>query len=109
MGEALTGQVYSVLSGPPKESISRIEVLFGPQSALYGPDATQGLLNIIPKHPIQDPNSEINFSTSSLKDPRLGARFVKNYDQLSIDISGEIKNLKKFHMVMMTMNFLVCC
>ena len=50
MGEALTGQVYSVLSGPPKESISRIEVLFGPQSALYGPDATQGLLNIIPKH-----------------------------------------------------------
>ena len=44
MGEALTGQVYSVLSGPPKESISRIEVLFGPQSALYGPDATQGAI-----------------------------------------------------------------
>ena len=95
MGEALTGQVYSVLSGPPKESISRIEVLFGPQSALYGPDATQGLLNIIPKHPMKDPNSEINFSTSSLKDPRLGARFVKNYDKFSIDISGEIKNAKE--------------
>ena len=44
---------------------------------------------------MKDPNSEINFSTSSLKDPRLGARFVKNYDKLSIDISGEIKNAKE--------------
>ena len=95
MGEALTGQVYSVLSGPPKESISRIEVLFGPQSALYGPDATQGLLNIIPKHPMQDPNSEINFSTSSLNNPRIGGRFVKNYEKLSIDISGEVKDSKE--------------
>ena len=70
-GEALSGQVYSLLSGPPKESISRIEVLFGPQSALYGPDASQGLLNIIPKHPMQDNTNEINFSTSSLNNPRL--------------------------------------
>ena len=95
MGDALTGQVYSLLSGPPKESISRIEVLFGSQSALYGPDASQGLLNIIPKHPIRDPNSEINFSTSSLNNPRLGGRFVKNYKNLSFDISGEIKDTKE--------------
>ena len=91
LGEALSGQVYSLLSGPPKESISRIEVLFGPQSALYGPDASQGLLNIIPKHPIRDPDSEVNFSSSSLNNPRLGGRFVKNYEKLSIDISGELK------------------
>ena len=91
LGEALSGQVYSLLSGPAKESISRIEVLFGTQSALYGPDASQGLLNIIPKHPMRDPDSEINFSTSSLNNPRLGGRYVKNYEKLSIDISGELK------------------
>ena len=66
-------------------------MLFGPQSALYGPDASQGLLNIIPKHPIRDPDSEVNFSSSSLNNPRLGGRFVKNYEKLSIDISGELK------------------
>lgn len=95
LGEALTGQVYSLLSGPPKESISRIEVLFGPQSALYGPDASQGLLNIIPKHPMRDPYSEINLSTSSLNNPRIGGRFVKNYEKFSIDISGEIKDSRE--------------
>ena len=89
MGEAVTGQVYSLISGPPKESISRIEVLFGPQSALYGPDASQGLLNIIRKHPMQDAMNEINFSTSSLNNPRIGGRFVKNYNKISIDISAE--------------------
>ena len=91
LGEAVTGQVYSLLSGPPKESISRIEVLFGPQSALYGPDASQGLLNIIPKHPMQDPTNEINFSTSSLNNPRLGGRYVRNYDKVSVEIAGEVK------------------
>ena len=91
LGEAVTGQVYSLLSGPPKESISRIEVLFGPQSALYGPDASQGLLNIITKHPMQESTNEINFSMSSLNDPRLGGRFAKNYENISYDISGETK------------------
>ena len=91
VGESVTGQVYSLLSGPPKEAISRIEILFGPQSALYGPDASQGLLNIITKHPLQEPMNEINFSMSSLNDPRLGGRFVKNYENLSFDISGETK------------------
>ena len=91
LGEAVTGQVYSLLSGPPKESISRIEVLFGPQSALYGPDASQGLLNIIPKHPMRDPTNEINFSTSSLNNPRFGGRYVKNYNKISIEVTGEFK------------------
>ena len=91
LGESVTGQVYSLLSGPPKEAISRIEVLFGPQSALYGPDASQGLLNVITKHPMQESKNEINFSISSLNDPRIGGRYVKNFEKLSIDISGESK------------------
>ncbi len=91
LGESVSGQVYSLISGPPKEAISRLEILFGPQAALYGPDASQGLLNIITKHPMIDETNEINFSISNLNDPRLGARFAKNFDKFSIDISGETK------------------
>ena len=34
-----------------KEDIDRIEVILGPSSALYGPNAHNGLVNIITKHP----------------------------------------------------------
>ena len=88
IGEAVSGQVYSVISGPPKEAISRIEVLFGPQAALYGPDASQGLLNIITKTPKTDDENEINFSVSNLDKYRFGGRFTKAYDKFAFDISG---------------------
>jgi len=88
IGEAVSGQVYSVISGPPKESISRIEVLFGPQAALYGPDASQGLLNIITKTPKTDDENEINFSVSNLDKYRIGGRFTKAYDKFAFDVSG---------------------
>ena len=42
-----------------------------------------------------DETNEINFSISNLNDPSLGGRFVKNYDKVSIDISGEIKDCKR--------------
>ena len=77
IGEAVSGQVYSVISGPPKETISRIEVLFGPQAALYGPDASQGLLNIITKTPKTDDENEINFSVSNLDKYLFGGRVTK--------------------------------
>ena len=88
IGEAVSGQVYSVISGPPKEAISRIEVLFGPQAALYGPDASQGLLNIITKTPKTDDENEINFSVSNINRYRLGGRFTETYDKFAFDISG---------------------
>ena len=94
-GDAVSGTIFSVLSGPPKEAISRIEVLFGPQAALYGPDASQGLLNVISKHPMIDKASEISLSSSNFIDPRIGARFVKNYKKVSFDISSEIKTTKE--------------
>ena len=88
IGEAVSGQVYSVISGPPKEAISRIEVLFGPQAALYGPDASQGLLNIITKTPKTDDKNEFNFSVSNINRYRFGGRFTETYDKIAFDISG---------------------
>ena len=33
------------------DDIERIEIVFGPSSAIYGPNAHNGLMNIITKHP----------------------------------------------------------
>ena len=89
MGELVSGQIYSHITSPPKESISKIEVLFGPQSALYGPDATMGILNIIKKHPRINSQNEINLSGSSLNKLRFGSRIANVYDKLAYDIVFE--------------------
>ena len=63
------------------DDIERIEIVFGPSSAIYGPNAHNGLMNIITKHP-KDIESNIflvesgpnNYSSQNL-------RYVKNYKQ----------------------------
>ncbi|MDH3297134.1 MAG: TonB-dependent receptor [Gemmatimonadota bacterium] len=42
--------------------IDRIEVSLGPASALYGPNATNGVLHMITKSPIDDPGSTVSFA-----------------------------------------------
>ena len=63
------------------DDIERIEIVFGPSSAIYGPNAHNGLMNIITKHP-KDIDSNIflvesgpnNYSSQNF-------RYVKNYKQ----------------------------
>ncbi len=42
-----------------KEDMERIEVIMGPSSALYGPNAHNGMVNIISKHPRQYPGGSV--------------------------------------------------
>ncbi|MBK9337180.1 MAG: TonB-dependent receptor plug domain-containing protein [Lewinellaceae bacterium] len=46
-----TGLPLGALGTTVKEDIERIEVILGPSSALYGPNAHNGLLNTITKDP----------------------------------------------------------
>ena len=46
-----TGLPFGPLSPQIKEDIERVEVILGPNSALYGPNAHNGLVNIITKDP----------------------------------------------------------
>nr|WP_229507086.1 TonB-dependent receptor [Pseudoduganella rivuli] len=48
------------------ESISRIEVIRGPGSALYGSDAFAGVINIITKGPGEAPGTEVGVRAGSL-------------------------------------------
>lgn len=89
LADVIYGTVNSMTFSPPREAISKIEVLYGPQSTLYGPDATNGLSNIIPKDPRTDSSSEINISLNSNNMNRVGGRYAKNLDNVAFDILFE--------------------
>jgi len=94
MAELFSSQIYPQISSPPKETIEKIEVVFGPQSSLYGADASTGLLNIIPKDPRYNQDSEANISYSTYGGKsryRFGARFAQKISEnWAWDIGTEI-------------------
>ena len=63
------------------DDIERVEIVFGPSSAIYGPNAHNGLMNIITKHP-KDIESNIFLVESGPNDySSQNLRYVKNYKQ----------------------------
>ena len=99
MAELFSSQIYPQISSPPKETIEKIEVVFGPQSSLYGADASTGLLNIIPKDPRYNQDSEANISYSTYGGKsryRFGARFARKISEnWAWDIGTEISQAEE--------------
>jgi len=64
-----------VWGGMPVEAISRIEVIRGPGSALYGADAFAGVINIVTKTPEEGKHNStgVRFGTFNTKDVWLSA------------------------------------
>ena len=82
------GNSYPFIS----EDIERAEVVFGPSSALYGPNAHNGLLNIITKH-IRDSNGGmIAFTTGSSNLAAQRFRFAKTIGNYGFKVSGEVSS-----------------
>ena len=82
------GNSYPFIS----EDIERAEVVFGPSSALYGPNAHNGLLNIITKH-IRDSNGGmIAFTTGSSNLAAQRFRFAKTIGNYGYKVSGEVSS-----------------
>lgn len=85
-----TGLPLGALSTTVKEDVERVEVILGPSSALYGPNAHNGLLNTITKDPRTSEGTTIalgagnqNVLTGRLRHAmRLGNR-------LAFKVSGE--------------------
>ena len=85
-GISLNDPIFATYSTQPipvlNHDIDRVEVVFGPSSAIYGPNAHNGLMNIITKHP-KDVNENIflmelgpnEYNSQSI-------RFAKNYRNL---------------------------
>ena len=71
------------------EDIERLEVVFGPSSALYGPNAHNGLLNVITKHPRDSQGSTVAFGSGSSNYQSIRARFATARGPLSLKFSLE--------------------
>jgi outer membrane receptor for ferrienterochelin and colicins len=85
-----TGLPLGALSTTVKEDIERIEVILGPSSALYGPNAHNGLLNTITKDPRTSEGTTIavgagnqNVLTGRLR------HAMKLSDKVAFKVSGE--------------------
>jgi len=75
------------------EDIERLEVVFGPSSALYGPNAHNGLLNVITKHPRDSEGATVAFGGGSSNYNSIRARFAKVLGPLSMKFSLENVNV----------------
>jgi iron complex outermembrane receptor protein len=73
-----------------KEDIERIEIMFGPQSALYGPNAHNALFNYTTKDPRKYPGTTVAVSAGSQN--QFSSRFrhaVKINNKWAYKLSGE--------------------
>ncbi len=73
----------------PAENIERIEIVRGPQSALYGSEAMGGVINIITKKGYGRPSVELLFDAGNLRTTREGASIEGSKDgsSWSFDLS----------------------
>lgn len=92
-----TGLPLGALSTTVKEDIERIEVVLGPSSALYGPNAHNGLLNTITKDPriYQGTTVALGAGNQSVLSGRL-RHAQKLNDKWAYKISGEYTQGEEF-------------
>ena len=92
-----TGLPLGALSTTVKEDVERIEVVLGPSSALYGPNAHNGLLNTITKDPRTYQGTTVALGGGSQS--VLTGRFrhaTKVNDKLAFKLSGEYTQGEEF-------------
>lgn len=92
-----TGLPLGALSTTVKEDVERIEVVLGPSSALYGPNAHNGLLNTVTKDPRVYQGTTVALGAGNQK--VLTARFrhaTKVNDKLAFKLSGEYTKGEEF-------------
>jgi iron complex outermembrane recepter protein len=98
--------VYSYFSGGTSwenlpvgiQDVERIEVVRGPAAALYGPNAVNGVINIITSHAKNEGlNSFANVSISNMKDKTLNASVGYNWkDKTKITFSGNYSDRYRY-------------
>lgn len=71
------------------EDVDRMEAVLGPSSALYGPNAHNGLLHVLTKHPRDHPGTSVAVAagTRSLRSGRI--RHAEAYDRFAYKVNAE--------------------
>ena len=70
------------------DDVSQIEVVLGPSSALYGPNAHSGVINIISKKPSESLGSIVGYTTGSREFNKLQAKHSGAWNKLSYKMSA---------------------
>ena len=76
----------------PISNISKVEVLYGPSSALYGPNAFLGIINVITKKKYHERDHHTSFETNTLRgqwNTRMDEFSAQGkYGDFSFDLAG---------------------
>ncbi len=96
-GLIATGLPYGPLNTTIKEDIERMEVILGPNATMYGPNAHNGLVNIITKDPRRSAGTTIalNAGNQKMLSARLRHAQVLS-DQFAFKIVGEYSKGEEF-------------
>jgi iron complex outermembrane receptor protein len=86
------GNRSSVWGGMPVEAISRIEVIRGPGSAVYGADAFAGVINIVTKKANEIDGSEFGVRYGSFDTKEAWALHGGNYGGFDVALIAEVKS-----------------
>ena len=70
------------------DDVSQIEVVLGPSSALYGPNAHSGVVNIITKRPIQSLGTIVGYTTGSREFNKAQVRHAGKLNNFSYKMSA---------------------
>jgi len=75
-------------------NIERVEIVYGPASALYGTNALSGIINIITKRPSSDPGIDVNVYAGGFKTGALDLSY-SYYDEIS-DLGFRVSAMSKY-------------
>jgi iron complex outermembrane receptor protein len=77
--------------------LEKIEIIYGPATALYGPNAVSGVIHLITKTPNQEGwNSHVNVQGGN-NGSQLGfANVMYSKDKISFSVSGNYQTLNRF-------------
>ena len=78
----------------PKVDLAGLEVLVGPGSALYGPDASSGVLSLRTKDPRQFPGATLEVTGGSRSYADIQGRYAGSTGNLGYKVSGEYQTAK---------------
>ena len=92
-----TGNRGQVWGGMPVEAISRIEVIRGPGSAVYGADAFAGVINIVTKNANEIDGTQTGIRYGSFNTKEAWLLHGGSYAGFDIAFMGEIKSTDGHH------------
>jgi len=90
------GLPVGTLTVTPKVDLASIEVLVGPGSALYGPDASNGVLALTTKDPRAFKGATIELTGGNRNYRDVQARYANVFGNFGFKVAGEYQEAKDF-------------